>query len=245
METAAARARPWWKHWWGILLLVFLLVLGLYLAYFVQQFFKFYLQARRGDLTSPSVFAAQFTRSEALAAGRPVAAESGQTYATADDPSLGSPSAKLIVVEFADFGCPFSREASFTLRELAARFPDRFSYIYRDFPIDELHPEARLAAEAGECAKELGNFWAFHDKLYQNQRQLKREDLLRYGQEIGLDEPAFQVCLDSGRYAAEVEADYAEGKAAGVIGTPTFFLNGVRVEGAIPKDRLETLINQF
>jgi protein-disulfide isomerase len=168
----------------------------------------------------------------------------GERYdlATDDDPSLGSPDATLTIVEFADFGCPYSREVSYAIRRLASVYENDLRYVYRDFPLEDLHPQALVAAEAGECADAQDRFWAFHDQLYQHQSDLSREALVAYAAGVGLDVDLFESCLDSGRYVAEVQADFAEGAAAGVYGTPTFFVNGVRIPGAIPEDVLEKII---
>ncbi|MDA1038527.1 MAG: thioredoxin domain-containing protein, partial [bacterium] len=104
-----------------------------------------------------------------------------------DDPALGSEDAVLTIVEFADFGCPYSREASFSIRALATTYGDKIKYVYRDFPIVEIHPEAQMAAEAGGCAEEQNKFWAFHDVLYQNQDDLSRQALRDHARSVGLD----------------------------------------------------------
>lgn len=228
--------RPWYRHWWGVVIILLLALLGVIFIYFLTQVYSFYTRIKSGEIsTAEYIFEGKFTTSESLR--RSLApSETDVDLTTTDDPQFGEPDAPLTIVEFADFGCPYSAEEAFIVRELVAEFPTLIRYVYRDFPIDELHPNAHLAAEAGECAKELGNFWALHDKIYQNQNDLSRDALIRYAREIGLDEDAFADCLDSGKYRAEVEEDIAAGTAAGVRGTPTFFLNGKRIEGAIPRD---------
>lgn len=211
-------------------------------GYLAQQTIHYYRMIKQGDIsTAELAFPQEFTASNRLRAQFENTPAVTVPVATTDDPSFGNIAAPLVVVEFADFGCPWSREESFVIRELASKYADKVLYIYRDFPLDDLHPEARLAAEAGQCAGELGNFWAYHDKLYQNQSQLGRDDLIRYAREIGLNEDEFVSCIDSGRYRAEVQQDIDDGVAAGVRGTPTFFLNGRRVDGAIPRDVLEEI----
>ena len=126
-----------------------------------------------------------------------------------------------------------------------AEHTDAVRYVYRDFPIEELHPGATLAAQAGECAQEQNRFFDYHDKLYQNQFNLSPDALKRYAQEIGLNAAAFNTCLDTGRYAEEVEEDRLAGVGAGVRGTPTFYFNGVKIEGAIPRDIFFTLLDRF
>ncbi len=165
--------------------------------------------------------------------------------ATDDDPSLGSEDAEITIVEFADFGCPYSRKSSYIIRALARKYEDKVRFVYRDFPIDELHPEARLAAEAGNCAADQGKFWEYHDKLYQNQTDLSENKLMQFAKELDLDTNKFQSCLQSGRHAQEVEEDYQDGLDAGVRGTPTFFINGNRIPGSIPEDVLDAIIQRL
>lgn len=162
-----------------------------------------------------------------------------------DDPSFGSRDAAVTIVEFADFGCPYSRTASFVVRALAQKYSDQVFYQYRDFPLEDVHPGATLAAQAAECAREQDKFWEFHDKIYLNQTDLRRERFVQFAQELNLNPRSFSRCLDSGRYAAEVNSDYQDGLDAGVRGTPTFFINGNRIPGSIPADTLEELIQRF
>lgn len=222
----------------GILFVIFLL--------FIWRTVFFYVGIIRGTVEPPTSFIESITLDSSLA-GAPTNPEIGPTeLATLDDPNLGaSPDqAVLTIVEFADFGCPFSREASYIVRALAEH-TDVVRYVYRDFPIEELHPGATLAAQAGECAQEQNRFFDYHDKLYQNQFNLSPDALKRYAQEIGLNAAAFNTCLDTGRYAEEVEEDRLAGVGAGVRGTPTFYFNGVKIEGAIPRDIFFTLLDRF
>lgn len=162
--------------------------------------------------------------------------------ASEDDPRLGNADARVEIIEFADFGCPFSRKSSFVIRALAQKYGDRISYQYRDFPIVEIHPHAQLAAEAGECARLQDKFWEYHDKLYLNQFDHSRDRLITYAKEINMDTNAFAKCLDGGIFKQEVLEDYADGVEAGVRGTPTFFINGNRIPGSIPERDLEAII---
>jgi protein-disulfide isomerase len=163
---------------------------------------------------------------------------------TADDPTLGNPEALIKVVEFADFGCPYCKEASNTVRALAAKYPEKIYYQYRDYPVDELHPEARMVAQAAACAHAQDKFWEFHDKAYQMQSSLSEEKVSQIAEEIGVDMREFDACVSSETYADEVEEDYQDGIDVGVIGTPTFFINGNKIPGAIPYEIFESLIEQ-
>lgn len=160
-------------------------------------------------------------------------------------PALGNREAVLTVVEFADFGCPYSREASFAVRALALAYPDTVRFEYRDFPIDELHPQATAAAEAGRCADEQNRFWDYHDKLYANQDTLTDGSYEQFATELNMNVAEFRRCLTSDRNLPKIQADAEAGYGAGVRGTPTFFFNGVRVPGSIPEDTFRKLIDRF
>jgi protein-disulfide isomerase len=165
--------------------------------------------------------------------------------ASSDDPTLGSQTAKVTVVEFADFGCPFSAEENYVVRALAKEFPDTVRFIYRDFPLDELHPGATLAAQAGECAAEQGKFWEFHDAIFARQSELTQDKLIGLAEGLDLNADTFKTCLTSGKYTNEVQTDLTDGVNASVIGTPTFFVNGVKVEGAVPYAIFKEVLQAF
>jgi protein-disulfide isomerase len=227
------------RNWTATMITLIVLFL---LAAFVWRVLSFVQQIRSGQIDPSNFdFKQAFTTNLRLAA-LPLSDQPFNVVST-DDPSLGRSDGALTIVEFADFECPHSREASLTMRELSLKYPERIRYIYRDFPISDVHPIAQKAAEAGECAAEQGRFWEYHDKLYANQSDLSVERLPEFARELGLNTQVFESCLKSGRKQQEVLLDYQDGLAAGVRGTPTFFLNGTKVEGAIPKNVLEQLIS--
>ena len=147
----------------------------------------------------------------------------------------------MTIVEFQDFHCPFCKQVQPTLGELLSRYGDRVKLVHRDFPIDQLHPQARKLHEAAHCANDQGKFWAYHDLLYAK-APVTAEQVGVYAQEVGLDLPAFEQCVSSGKYQAAVQKDIEEGTRAGVTGTPAFFINGRLLSGAQPLDRFVQLI---
>lgn len=151
----------------------------------------------------------------------------------ADGPSRGPDDAPITIVEFSDFQCPFCRRAVPTLQEVMKKYPGQVRVVYRNLPLGS-HSRARPAAEAALCADEQGQFWAYHDLLFENQRQLEDEDLARYAGEVGLDAEKFKLCYDEKRFADRLNADMDAARAAGVSGTPAFFVNGVMLSGAKP-----------
>ncbi|MBT6253941.1 thioredoxin domain-containing protein [Candidatus Uhrbacteria bacterium] len=228
----------------GLMILLGILTL-LALAFLWRTVF-YYVAIVRGDVEAPTSFATSLTKDASLTAPLLVGDVDSDAIATLDDPSIGvSPDkALLTIVEFADFGCPFSREASYIVRALAEH-TDIISYVYRDFPILDLHPNAGWAAEAGECAQDQDRFFDYHDKMYQNQFDLSPTKLKQYAREIGLNGSQFDTCLDTRKHKTEVEEDRFAGIEAGVSGTPTFFFNGKRIEGSIPQDIFNTLLDRY
>lgn len=150
-----------------------------------------------------------------------------------DDPSLGPVDASVTLIAFSDFQCPYCARVEPTLAQLRQRYPKDLRVVFRDFPLP-MHEEAAKAAEAGGCADEQGQFWPMHERLFANPKALSVDDLKRHAAELGLNQEAFASCLDSGRRAAEVQEDIQAGVAAGVTGTPAFFVNGRFLNGAQP-----------
>jgi len=141
-------------------------------------------------------------------------------------PFKGDKNAKLTLIEFSDYQCPFcSRHVQQTLPQLDKDYikTGKVKYVFFDFPLD-FHKNAFKAAEAADCAGEQGKFWQMHDLLFANQKALEPTDLTNYAKELKLDTSKFQKCLDSGKYANEVKKDIEIGQKAGVTGTPSFFL---------------------
>lgn len=229
--------RPWWVAPTIALGALAILASGLFAA---QVWY--YLRLLQSGEATDLQFTSRFTTASAAPGTSKTDAAQIFDVASADDPALGTAAAPLTIVEFADFECPFSKDESAVVRELAARYPDRVRFIYRDFPLSDIHPHAERAALAGACAHEQGKFWAMHDKMFQNASALTDDDLKRYALEIGLNAAQFDRCLTTEKYRDEIQADVDSGVAAGVRGTPTFFIAGRRVEGAIPAPILERII---
>jgi len=161
----------------------------------------------------------------------------------ADAPSFGPKTAKVTIVEWSDFECPFCGRVLPTLERLKKDYAKDVRVVFRHQPLS-FHPNAKLAAEASMAAHEQGKFWQYHDKLFANQKALDRASLERYAQELGLDMGKFKSALDQGRFRAKVEADMAAGSAVGANGTPTFFVNGRELVGAQPFERFKAIIDE-
>ncbi|HLC80057.1 MAG TPA: DsbA family protein [archaeon] len=138
----------------------------------------------------------------------------------------GNELAKVRIVEFSDFQCPSCGYAYGVMKQIYSQYADSIYFTYRHFPLSNIHPFAQKAAEASQCAGEQGKFWEYHDKLFENQDNLKVDDLKAYATGLGLDSSQFNACLESSKYAGKVASDYSLGLSYGVDSTPTFFING-------------------
>jgi len=157
-------------------------------------------------------------------------------------PSWGKKDARVTLVEFSDFQCPYCSRASLMIKKLKELYPNDLRVEFRDYPLAQ-HPQARGAAEAGHCANEQGKFWEYHDLLFQNARALGQADLQRYAVQVGLDLKAFNACLESDRPRNAVEASVSLGQKAGVQGTPALYVNGIKLIGLMPIPLLQAFID--
>jgi len=158
-------------------------------------------------------------------------------------PTRGNGSAPVTIVEFSDFHCPYCRAAQPTLSALLSKYPDKVRIVYRHFPLDSLHPEARQAAEASWCAEQQNKFWQYHDRLYANGPDGSTPTLERIATEAGLDAARFNSCLSGSDAKAAVQRDVDEGVRFGVDGTPGFFVNGRMLSGNQPMQTFVTMID--
>jgi protein-disulfide isomerase len=155
---------------------------------------------------------------------------------------MGPKNAPVKVIEFADYECPYCQKVSPDLRKLQTEFGDKVSFTYRDFPLP-MHARAEKAAEAARCAGEQGKFWEFHDELFQS-KELDFGQLKVHAQALNLDSTRFNKCLDSGDEAAAVAQDRKEGVRLGLTGTPSFFINGHFLSGAVDYATLRKIVAQ-
>ena len=157
-------------------------------------------------------------------------------------PLLGPKNAPVTIVEFSDFQCPYCSRAFQTVKEVEAQYRGKVKVAFKNDPLP-FHANAKPAAEAAMAANEQGKFWPYHDKLFTHQTELDRAHLEQYAQELGLDMKRFKAALDSNKFESQINADMAEGRRLGVNGTPSFFINGVRLVGAVPIEQFKTVID--
>ena len=150
----------------------------------------------------------------------------------------GSARAPVTVVEYGDFECPYCGAAYLVLKEVQRKMGDELRFVFRNFPLTQVHPHALPAAEAAESAGAQGQFWPMHDMLYEHQTALELAHLRAYARSLKLDEARFEADLKAHTFQPRIEADFREGVRSGVNGTPTLFVNGTRYDGPVELEGL-------
>ena len=148
------------------------------------------------------------------------------------DHANGPEDAPVTLVEYGDYECPYCGMAYQVVKSAQRELGKQLRFVFRNFPLAEAHPHARLAAQAAEAAAVQGKFWEMHDALFEHQEALEAEDIIGYAKSLGLDMVKYARDLQDATYAKRVRDDFRSGVRSGVNGTPTFFINGSRYEGS-------------
>jgi protein-disulfide isomerase len=151
-----------------------------------------------------------------------------KTPITQNDHIRGSAHAPITLVEYGDYECPHCALAHPIVNQVQLSFGGRMRFVFRHFPLTEVHPHAEIAAECAEFAGAAGRFWDMHDALFENQNRLSVTTIFLIGEELGLPEAAIRSALETGQYRNKVRSEFMGGIRSGVNGTPAFFINGVR-----------------
>ena len=155
-----------------------------------------------------------------------------RTSVSENDHSQGNADAPIQLVEYGDYQCPYCGRAYPIVKQLQQQLGDDLRFIFRNFPLSEIHPQAKQAAIASEAAGLQGKFWEMHDVLFEHQHQLTHFSLVHYAKELGLDMDVFENDLADAKLAEKVEKDFYSGMRSGVSATPTFFINGEKYTGS-------------
>ena len=152
--------------------------------------------------------------------------------------------APVTIVEFSDFQCPYCKGTLPVLKQVTEKYGDKIQFLFKDFPLTDIHPQAQAAAEAAHCAEEQGKFWEYHDALFGIAPNFDAAHFVAIAAQVGVkDISGFQVCVESRKYKARVEQDSSLGQTLGVDGTPMFFINGIGLSGAVPLSDFEKIID--
>jgi protein-disulfide isomerase len=162
-------------------------------------------------------------------------------------PWFGGENAKVTLIEFSDFQCPYCAQGAERVHELKKKYGNKIKFVFRQFPLPPtMHPQARQAAEASLCVNEQGmdKFWKYHDTLFKNQDKLDDANLSKMAKDVGADQAKFDECYKAKKYSAQVQADMQYGEKVGVRSTPTFFVNGQMINGALPIESFSEIIDE-
>ena len=236
----------WYQTSWGIALL------GLGgLALFVAIVFgavtiKFWWQIKQGQGSLLQQTYGGFDRSVKDNNG---AKADRSVLENGDFPFLGNPNASTTIVVFGDFRCPNTKNAMPILKQLAGKYGYKVKLVFRNFPGESIHPGATRLAYVGVCAYNQGKYWQVSDYLFDKKDELpvylSAEDIAVLADKTDLDLGKLNQCLDSSAASIKVNRDYADGFRFGVGGTPTFFVNGQKIEGVVPLEAWERFVKQF
>lgn len=227
-----SKRRRWFTRWWGILAIIggFFAITVVVLFLFMMNFY--FQKISSGELLTRAVDSVeQEARLDLLHNG--------------EDPSLGPSTAPVTIVAFEDFECPFCLEAQPFIKRLLTKYDGEIRFIYKDFPLSAIHPNAQSAAEAAQCAFEQGKFWEMHDELFADQGSFAEAHYRTLAKKIGLNINQYNECYAGKKHTQQINEDIQLGRTLGVVGTPTFFMNGeffVQGYGSELEDAFDTAI---
>ena len=252
MQASQGRPQPapekkWYTKAGMIILIIFLGFIGVTILFFTA-FFGYYLWVSKyvdsaTQLALREQFREQFTLAPELrgiaandTVDRPV-----QSLVQKNNPRFGNPNATVTIVAFIDFECPFSRRAYPIFKNIMNKYEPAVQVVFKNFPIDSIHPRARKAALAAQCAREQGAFWKYYDLLFTKQ-DLSENALTNYARSLRLNMQQFSQCVSSNKYEALIEQDFRDGIEIGVRGTPSYVINQKKIEGNVPADVWDSII---
>lgn len=228
MEAQNNQEKPWYRRWWGVLSIIFLFISLVLISAFV---FLVLAIIKNPKNVFPEISAETVAPEQLKKINGPMSYFLG--------PKDNAP---VTIVEFADYNCPHCRDSAPTIRKLSFKYKDQVKIIFRDYLTTEYSLNLALAAR---CAGEQGFYWLMHDKLFDSQGKDDVADLKTLAANLGVDTVKFNACFDKQKYNTQIAKDYSDGQALGVTGTPTFFINGHMVEGDIPENVWETIIQKL
>ncbi len=237
MDIIPSPRLRWYQTTSGILLAGLGLIVAIGAIFFLVLSARYYFEIKsgRGEILFAEIYGG-FT-GQAGSGGSDTVERS--KVESVDDPFLGNPGAEIVVVEFVDFKCPNCKAALPIMKQVLQKYGHKIKWIIRDFPVESTHPGAGQLSEISNCASEQGLYWVAHDWFFANQDALTSgiltaAEIKIVADKIGLNYEKLAGCLRQSAIKSEVNRDYVDGYSAGVRGTPTFFINGKKVEGVVP-----------
>jgi protein-disulfide isomerase len=222
--------KSWYKRWWGISILVFVGFVVIIAPFFIYQTYVIYQEVQLGTYISTSTFSEKPPYDMELIVDNL-------------SPMIGNPEAKIVIVEFGDFNCPMCLRAHSEVRKMIANYSDDIQFYWRNFPV--VKESSVDLALGGVCANQQDLFWPYHDVLFANQGTVTIGNMLEYAVSVGIDLEQFNKCLEHDLSLAQLRKDYYASGDAKVQGTPTFIVNGFKLQGVIPYETWENIIEKF
>jgi protein-disulfide isomerase len=229
--TEEKKLKKWHQRWWGI---IFLIICGFAVIYLGLLVYKtvFILDSQNQ------------VKYQNLNSFKQISVNIRDFLEKSNAPYLGDKAAKIVIVEFGDFQCPFCKTEAPIIRQLAAQNKD-VKIIFRNFPNPVNHPQALAAALAAQCAFEQNKFWEYYDLLYANQDDLGDSNLQQLAAQLGLNTDQFNQCLTSSKYFSAIQTDMQDGLTLNITATPTFYINGTKAAGTISLQSFEEIIEKI
>ncbi len=229
------KTKKWFSKWWGILIIVFSVLIIALIINFVGLVFRYKKAIESGEIIISNVIGHYSEFDNKIDSSEIVVNRS--EIESVDDPSIGADNPIMTIVEFSDFNCPYSAIFYPTIKQFVLENNEKVKVIFRDLPLDDFK-----SAMAANCAFEQGRFWEMHDQLFRRQNELSDMVIENIAENMRLDMELFKDCYDTNKYKDEIQQDLVLGVKAGVEGTPTVFINGEKFAGVIPKSILEQIL---
>lgn len=242
--TPSPRKRHRFLKWLAV---VFALIVIPPSAWFAYQMAGYYRDIKSGNALNLKDRRFMASISNTIANANVTKDDLARLTPTALAAEQGAKTARVTVVAFMDYQCPFSQKIAEPLRRVMTNLGDRVRLFIRDYPIPELHKDAKASALAANCVLEQGQdaYWKFYDLLFTDQAKMSPDDLRAKARLAGADVAKYDECVTEGRYLSKIEDDVGVAIRTGVQGTPTFFVNGVKFQGAMDEKTLSNILTAF
>jgi len=225
--------KTWYKKWWGILLVVVFMLFFATLTAFAFYAYHLNKPIKNNGVDSLKKISLNYEK---------LNEQTRAKIEGTDNYWIGAAKPKITIVEFGDFACHHTKKSFPKIREMGTKYKNDVKIIFRDMPLQENSLKLAMAAR---CAGEQGLFWPMYDKLFQNQGVSKDNELVEMANQIGADTSRFAACLSDQKYIKQIQKDFSDGKDLGVKGTPTWFVNGVKLQGDVPLAVWENIIKEL
>jgi len=248
MENNALQPyKPWYKKFWGVVLLIILVLVVITVLLFGGFFVYYAWELKYGDAAglAEQFTEVKFTVDESLSEQIDSAViKNMDQYVRDYNPVFGNQEGAITILAFTDFECPFCRQAHSEFKTIMEKYKPVIKVVFKNLPLESIHPWSVPAALAAACAHEQASFWPYHDLLF-GQKNLDNAVLLNYASQLGLEEESFNLCFSQGKYQRQINQDVLDAMELGVRDTPTYFVNGFKMEGVFDKKVWDKIILEF